>query len=86
MLRGVAAVALSLLVVACQPPVSEADAAPPAIQQAAAPEYLNPSARLPFSEGVRHGGVLYLAGKLGTGGEIFDGPSLEVHGLPGRYS
>ena len=38
MLRGVAAVALSLLVVACQPPVSEADAAPPAIQQAAAPE------------------------------------------------
>ncbi|HAW91064.1 MAG: RidA family protein [Gemmatimonadota bacterium] len=69
MLRGVAAVALSLLVVACQPPVSEADAAPPAIQQAAAPEYLNPSARLPFSEGVRHGGVLYLAGKLGTGGE-----------------
>ena len=69
MLRGVAAVALSLSVVACQPPVSEAEAALPAIQQAAAPEYLNVSARLPFSEGVRYGGVIYLAGKLGTGGE-----------------
>ena len=69
MLRGVAAVALSLTIVSCQPPISEADAAQPAAQQVAAPEYLNPSARLPFSEGVRHAGVLYLAGKLGTGGD-----------------
>jgi len=69
MFRGVAAVTLSLTIVACQPPISEAEAAQPVLQQAAAPEYLNPSARLPFSEGVRHAGVLYLAGKLGTGGE-----------------
>ena len=38
MLRGIAAVTLSLTVVACQPPISEADAAQPAIQQVAAPE------------------------------------------------
>lgn len=69
MLRGIAAVTLSLTVVACQPPISEADAAQPAIQQVAAPEYLNPSARLPFSEGVRHGDLLFLSGKLGLGGD-----------------
>ncbi len=69
MLRAAAAVVLSLAVMACQPPISEADAAEPSVQQAASPEYLNPSARLPFSEGVRHGGLLFLAGKLGLGGE-----------------
>ena len=69
MLRAASAIALSLIVVACQPPISGADAAQPAIQQAAAPEYLNPSARLPFSEGVRHGELIFLSGKLGLGGE-----------------
>jgi reactive intermediate/imine deaminase len=46
--------------------VPEAEAASASIQQTAAPEYLNPSARTPFSEGVRYGGVLYLSGKLGV--------------------
>ena len=69
MLRAAAALALSLTIVACQPPISEAGAAQPAIQQAVAPEYLNPSARLPFSEGVRHGELPFLSGKLGLGGE-----------------
>ncbi len=69
MFRGVAAVALSLAIVACQPPISEAEAAQPVLQQVAAPEYLNPSARLPFSEGVRYDGLLFLSGKLGLGGD-----------------
>jgi len=68
MLRGATALTLSLGIVACQPPVSEADAAEPAVQQTT-PEYLNTSARLPFSEGVRHSGLLFLSGKLGGGGE-----------------
>ena len=69
MLPGAAAAALSFAIVACQPPASEADAAQPVIQQDAAPEYLNPNPRAPYSEGVRHGGLLFLAGKLGGGGE-----------------
>ncbi len=69
MLRGATALSLSLAFVACQPPVTEADAAPSVVQQTASPEYLNPSARLPFSEGVRHGGLLFLSGKLGGGGD-----------------
>ena len=69
MLRGAAAAALSFAIVACQPPASKADAAQPVVQQDAAPEYLNPNPRAPYSEGVRHGGLLFLAGKLGGGGE-----------------
>jgi reactive intermediate/imine deaminase len=69
MLRGVIAIGLSLTVVGCQPPVSEADAAQPTVQQNAAPEYLNPNPRSPYSEGVRYGGLLFLSGKLGGGGE-----------------
>ena len=69
MLRGAAAAALSFAILACQPPPSEADAAQPVVQQDAAPEYLNPNPRAPYSAGVRHGGLLFLAGKLGGGGE-----------------
>lgn len=78
MLRGATALTLALVLpfamVGCQPPVIEADAAQPAVQpdavlQDAAPEYLNPNARSPYSEGVRYGGLLFLAGKLGGGGE-----------------
>ena len=69
MLRGAAAAALSFAIVACQPPASQADAAQPVVQQDAAPEYLNPNPRAPYSEGVRHGGLLFVAGKLGGGGE-----------------
>ena len=69
LLRGMAAVALSLAIIACEPPVPQAEAARPALQQDAAPEYLNPNALAPYSEGVRHAGLLFLAGKLGGGGE-----------------
>lgn len=40
-----------------------------AAQQSAAPEYLNPNPRAPYSEGVRYGGLIYLAGKTGGPGE-----------------
>jgi len=69
MFRGATALALSFVVVACQPPVSEADAAPYAVQQDTSPEYLNANPRAPYSEGVRYGGLLFLSGKLGGGGE-----------------
>lgn len=69
MFRGASAVALSLAIVACQPAVPEAGSAQPAAQQGAAPEYLNASARSPYSEGVRYGGLLFLSGKLGSGAE-----------------
>ncbi len=68
MLRGTTALTLSLAMVACQPPVSEADATQPAVQRAA-PEYLNSSASSPYSEGVRYDGLLFLSGKLGGGGD-----------------
>jgi 2-iminobutanoate/2-iminopropanoate deaminase len=75
--------ALPLTIIACQPPVSEADAAQPAVhpeavQQVAAPEYLNPNARSPYSEGVRYGGLLFLAGKLGGGGELGIQPETRI--------
>ncbi|MCZ6689104.1 MAG: RidA family protein [Planctomycetota bacterium] len=73
MFRGATALTLSLALplalVGCQPPATEADEAPSLVQQDAAPEYLNPNARSPYSEGVRYGGLLFLAGKLGGGGE-----------------
>ncbi|MCP5358594.1 MAG: RidA family protein [Pseudomonadales bacterium] len=37
--------------------------------EATDPEYLNSSQRAPLSEGVRYGGVIYLAGKTGGQGE-----------------
>ena len=40
-----------------------------AVQQSAAPEYMNPNPRAPYSEGVRHGGLIFLAGKTGGPGE-----------------
>jgi len=36
---------------------------------ASAPEYMNPNPRAPYSEGVRHGGLIFLAGKTGGPGE-----------------
>ncbi len=66
MIRRAIAGAIVIAVVGCEPPVPEAEAASVSGQQTAAPEYLNPSARTPFSEGVRYGGILYLSGKLGV--------------------
>jgi 2-iminobutanoate/2-iminopropanoate deaminase len=68
MFRGATALVLFVATVACQPSVPQADAAP-LVQQSAAPEYLNPNPRAPYSEGVRYGGLLFLAGKTGGGGE-----------------
>lgn len=47
---------------------------PVSTQQTAEPEYLNPSARTPLSEGVRYGGIVYLSGKLGVRPERGIGP------------
>lgn len=71
MLRGAFALALTVAVVGCEPPVSEADAAESEAQEAA-PEYLTPAGSNPstsLSAGVRYGGLLYMSGKLGVRGE-----------------
>ena len=68
MFRGAIALVLSVATIACQPSVPQADATP-LVQQSAAPEYLNSNPRAPYSEGVRYGGLLFLAGKTGGGGD-----------------
>ena len=68
MLRGVTALVLMIGIVGCQPSVPQADAEP-RVQQSEAPEYMNPNPRAPYSEGVRYGGLLFLAGKTGGAGE-----------------
>lgn len=64
MSKVVSAIALSTLLMAVQFDASTVYAA-----EAADPEYLNSSQRTPLSEGVRYGGVIYLAGKTGGQGE-----------------
>ena len=64
MSKVVSAIALSTLLMAVQFDTSTVYAA-----EAADPEYLNSSQRAPLSEGVRYGGVIYLAGKTGGQGE-----------------
>lgn len=68
MFKVFVAIALSSLLLACQPVTPTAYAAE-ADQQTAAPEYLNPNPRAPYSEGVRYGGLIFLAGKTGGPGE-----------------
>jgi len=68
MFRVIAIAALSTILLACQPDTSSTYAAE-AAQQDAAPEYLNPNPRAPYSEGVRYGGLIFLAGKTGGAGE-----------------
>ena len=63
MLRGAFALALTVAIVGCEPPVSEADAAEPAVQQEA-PVYHSPGRSL--SAAVSYGGLLFTAGKLGV--------------------
>lgn len=67
MFRVIAIAALSTVLLACQPESSSISAAETA--QPAAPEYMNPNPRAPYSEGVRYGGLIYLAGKTGGAGE-----------------
>ena len=68
MFRFIVAAALSTVLLACQPETASSHAAE-AVQQSAAPEYLNPNPRAPYSEGVRYGGLIFLAGKTGGSGE-----------------
>ena len=68
MYKVIVAAALSIVVLACQPESANTYAAE-AAQQPAAPEYLNPNPRAPYSEGVRYGGLIFLAGKTGGAGE-----------------
>lgn len=68
MLRVIVVFALASVLLACQPESPTAFAAE-ANQQSAAPEYMNPNPRAPYSEGVRYGGLIFLAGKTGGPGE-----------------
>ncbi len=68
MFRVIVVAALSIVLLACQPETVGTQAAE-AVQQSAAPEYMNPNPRAPYSEGVRHGGLIFLAGKTGGPGE-----------------
>ena len=68
MFRVIVVAALSTVLLACQPETVGTQAAE-AVQQSAAPEYMNPNPRAPYSEGVRHGGLIFLAGKTGGPGE-----------------
>ncbi|MDA0281039.1 MAG: RidA family protein [Proteobacteria bacterium] len=68
MFRVIVVAALSIVLLACQPETTGTPAAE-AVQQNAAPEYLNPNPRAPYSEGVRYGGLIFLAGKTGGPGE-----------------
>ena len=67
MIRILSLLILSATLLACQPESPVANAAE--AQQYADPEYLNPNPRAPYSEGVRYGGLIFLAGKTGGPGE-----------------
>lgn len=68
MFRIIAIAALSTVLFSCQPDTPGTFAAE-AVQQLGDPEYMNPNPRAPYSEGVRYGGLIYLAGKTGGAGE-----------------
>ena len=68
MFRVIIVAVLATVLLACQPETAGTQAAE-TVQQSAAPEYMNPNPRAPYSEGVRHGGLIFLAGKTGGAGE-----------------
>ena len=68
MFRIIAVAALFTVLLVCQPEEQSSYAAE-AVQQFGAPEYMNPNPRAPYSEGVRYGGLIFLAGKTGGPGE-----------------
>ena len=68
MFRVIIVAVLATVLLACQPETAGTQAAE-TVQQSAAPEYMNPNPRAPYSEGVRHGGLIFLAGKTGGPGE-----------------
>jgi len=53
---------------ACEPQIS-GTSNNGSFQETATPEYMNPNPRAPYSEGVRYGGLIFLAGKTGGDGE-----------------
>lgn len=65
MLKAITTLTLCSVLLACQPELPTAHAA----EAGQAPEYMNPNPRAPYSEGVRYGGLIYLAGKTGGAGE-----------------
>lgn len=69
MFRIIAVAALSTLLLACQPETPSSYAAEAIQQPSTELEYMNPNPRAPYSEGVRYGGLIFLAGKTGGPGE-----------------
>ncbi len=61
--RLITVTALSALLFTLQAGISQTHAA-----EAGTPEYMNPNPRAPYSEGVRYGGLIYLAGKTAGAG------------------
>ena len=68
MLRAIITFIISAIMVACEPLIS-GTSTPESIQEIMIPEYMNPNPRAPYSEGVRYGGLIFLAGKTGGDGE-----------------
>jgi 2-iminobutanoate/2-iminopropanoate deaminase len=68
MLRVIAAAAILTVLLACQPETPSTYVNEP-IDQSTTPEYMNSNPRAPYSEGVRYGGLIFLAGKTGGPGE-----------------
>lgn len=68
MLRILTIFVSAVVLLACQPEIPVASAAESA-GASIAPEYMNPNPRAPYSEGVRYGGLIFLAGKTSGPGE-----------------
>ena len=68
MLKVTAAAAIFTALLACQPETAS-NYRTKTIEQSTSPEYMNPNPRAPYSEGVRYGGLIFLAGKTGGPGE-----------------
>ena len=68
MLKVTAAAAIFTALLACQPETAS-NYVTKTTEQSTAPEYMNPNPRAPYSEGVRYGGLIFLAGKTGGPGE-----------------
>ena len=68
MLRAIITLIISAIMLACEPQISRTSTSE-SIQEIMIPEYMNPNPRAPYSEGVRYGGLIFLAGKTGGDGE-----------------
>lgn len=68
MLKIITAAALATILLSCQLETPNAYAPEP-MELSTTPDYMNPNPRAPYSEGVRYGGLIFLAGKTGGPGE-----------------